>query len=335
MVHSLGRKKWPRLTRAFRNTLNQGIFDSHGNPAPMPHSVYVNYDIYLDVADKHRFEQAIAASIEAIFMLLGDSNMALRQDPISWDKLHKLLVAPVNQILGLVLNLRQMTVGTLQDFVTSTINLLRTTWGPHRRFFKVKEAEELTGKLNHITSGPPWLKYLLGNIYSLLATALHLNKFHLIRMSPRFREALRKIRTATAAADGDAKRAFYTGTTARSVHGSNTLQHISIDLHHNLCLIERMLSSPHCPMSCPISYLIPRMPIGTAHSDSSLTAAGGYCPKAAFWWYLKWPEPIQACTLCHVKARNNPLLGSINSLEYSAQLITMMGCHLSHLETKD
>jgi hypothetical protein len=26
---------------------------------------------------------------------------------------------------------------------------------------------------------------------------------------------------------------------------------------------------------------------------------------------------------------------SINSLEYAAQLITMMGCHLSHLETKD
>jgi hypothetical protein len=36
-----------------------------------------------------------------------------------------------------------------------------------------------------------------------------------------------------------------------------------------------------------------------------------------------------------VKARNNSSLISINSLEYAVQLIMMLGCHLSHLETKD
>jgi hypothetical protein len=56
----------------------------------------------------------------------------------------------VNPILGLVLDLHRMTVGTPSDFVASTIDLLRMTWGPHRCSFKVKEAEELTGKLNHI-----------------------------------------------------------------------------------------------------------------------------------------------------------------------------------------
>jgi hypothetical protein len=104
--HSLGGKKWPRFTRAFCNALNQGIFDTHSDPAPTPHGVYTNDDIYLNIIDKCRFEQAIAASIETIFMLLGESNTALRQDPISWDKLHELLVAPVNRILGLVLDLR-------------------------------------------------------------------------------------------------------------------------------------------------------------------------------------------------------------------------------------
>jgi hypothetical protein len=98
-------------------------------------------------------------------MLLGESNTTLHQDPISWDKLHELLVAPVNRILGLVLDLHRMTISTPPDFVASTINLLRTTWGSHRRSFKVKEAEELTGKLNHIAFRAPWLKYLLGNIY--------------------------------------------------------------------------------------------------------------------------------------------------------------------------
>jgi hypothetical protein len=324
---SVNGKKRPRFTRAFPDALNKGIFDDQGHPAPTPHGVYVDDDIYLDVAEKLRFEQAIAASIEAIFIL--------RQDPISWDKLHELLVAPVNRILGLILDLRRLTVGIPPDFVAGTIALLRTTWGPHRCSFKAKEAEELTGKLNHIAFGAPWLKHLLGNIYSSLAAALRLNKSHLVRTSPRFRDALCELRTGTTSASGAAKRAFYTSAAARSVHRASTLHHIDTNLRRDLRLIERALSSPRCPTSCPISYLIPRVPIGTARSDSSLTAAGGHCPEARFWWYIEWPQTIQARTLRHIRTRHNPSLVSINSLEYAAQLITMMGCHLSHLETKD
>jgi hypothetical protein len=241
---SLNGKHKPGFMRAFRDALNQGILDQKGDPAPTPHSVYVDDDIYLDVADMRRFKQAIAASIEAIFMLLDESNMALHQDPISWDKLHKLLIAPVNRILGLVLDLCRMTIGTPPDFVASTINLLRTTWGPHRHSFNVKEAEELTGKLNHVAFGAHWLKDFLGNIYSSLAAALRLNKSHLIRSIPRFREALCKVRSAPATVDGDAKRAFYTGAIACSVHGCNTLHHIGANLCRDLALIERTLSSP-------------------------------------------------------------------------------------------
>jgi hypothetical protein len=65
------------------------------------------------------------------------------------------------------------------------------------------------------------------------------------------------------------------------------------------------------------------MPILMARSDSGLTAAGRHCSEARFWWYLEWPKPIQDCTLHHVKARNDPLLVSINSLEYSVKLITI------------
>jgi hypothetical protein len=63
----------------------------------------------------------------------------------------------VNHILGLVLDLHHMMVGTPPDFIVNTINLLQSTWGHHRRSFKVKEAEELTGKLNYIAFGAPWL----------------------------------------------------------------------------------------------------------------------------------------------------------------------------------
>ena len=70
-------------------------------------------------------------------------------------------------------------------------------------------------------------------------------------------------------------------------------------------------------------------------SDSSLNAAGGgYGLEAAFWWYLEWPLPIQTRTLRYGKLRHDPSLISINSLKYAAQLITMLDCHLHHLDTQ-
>ena len=80
---------------------------------------------------------------------------------------------------------------------------------------------------------------------------------------------------------------------ARSIHGCSLLHHISGDLHRDLRLIKQTLSSTRTPKTCPIMHLIPRVPHGVARSDCSLTAAGGYCPAAKFWWYLEWPVTVQ------------------------------------------
>jgi hypothetical protein len=257
---SLGSRHTPRFTPAIRDALNPGVHDDIGNPVPTPHGICVDDDIYLDVANTSRFEQAIAASIEAIFILLGESNTALRQDPISWDKLHELLVAPTNRVLGLVLDLRRLTVGMPPEFISATIALLGSTWGAHCRTFKVHEAEELAGKLNHMAFGAPWLKYLLGNIYASLAVALRLNNSYLVCTSKAFRSALRAIRLAPPSTDGDALRADHSGATAQSIHGCTLPHHIGGDLRRDLRLIERALSAAHTPKTCPIAHLIPRVP---------------------------------------------------------------------------
>ena len=309
---SLHNRTKPRFTRAHRDALNQGVIDASGNPAPTPHGVYVDDDIYLDVADTHRFEQAIASSIEAVFVLLGEPNPTLRQDPISWDKLHGLFVAPTNMILGLVLDLRRLTVSIPTEFTRATVVLLQTTWGPHRRSFQVKEAETLTGKLNHIAFGAPWLRHLLGNIYSSISRSLRINKSHLIRTSKHFREALHAIHLMLPSPEGDAQRSFHTGEVVHSTHGCNLLHHIGCDLRRDLRLIERVLSYKDAPKSCPIAYLIPRVPLGTARSDSSLDAAGGYCPAAKLWWYFEWPTAVQARTIRHSQNNQDTFLISIN-----------------------
>ena len=62
---------------------------SIGTLAPTPHSVYVDDGIYIDFFDIDRIEHAAAASIEAIFILLGPSALDLRQAPISFNKSKK------------------------------------------------------------------------------------------------------------------------------------------------------------------------------------------------------------------------------------------------------
>jgi hypothetical protein len=302
---SLSGSRRPRFVKAIRDALNPRELDDTGTPVPTPHGVYVDDDIYLDVADPRRFEQAIAASIEAIFILLGASNTSRRQDPISWDKLHELLAAPVNRILGLVLDLRRLTVGIPPEFTSATVTLLRSTWGRHRRSFRVKEAKELMGRLNHIAFGAPWLRYFLGTVYASLAAALRLNNSHLIRTSQRFLAALREICTAPASVAGDAKRTFYTGKIARSIHGCDQPHFIDRDLRHDLRLIEMALSDQQCPKSCPIALLIPRVPSRTARSDSSLNAARGVLPQGSLLVVprVAFAHPDPHPTTCKVASR--------------------------------
>jgi len=143
-----------------------------------------------------------------------------------------------------------MTVSTPPEFISATIALLRSSWGAHQCTFKVREAEELAGKLNHIAFGAPWLKYLLGNIYASLAVALHLNHSHLVSTSKTFRLALRALHWAPPSGDGNAQCAYHSGATARSIHDCALIHHISSDLHRDLHLIKSAMSAVHIPKIC-------------------------------------------------------------------------------------
>ena len=65
----------PPLTRAIADNINHGVLNTHGTPVATPHLVYVDDDIYLDIAVATHFEQATTAGKEAIFILLGESDL--------------------------------------------------------------------------------------------------------------------------------------------------------------------------------------------------------------------------------------------------------------------
>ena len=83
-----------------------------------------------------------------------------------------MLVAPINRVLGHMLDTRHMTVGTPEEFLAEVLASLTTTWGEHRLRFFLDKAETLAGKLGHIAISAPWLRYLMTHIYYSLAFAL-------------------------------------------------------------------------------------------------------------------------------------------------------------------
>ena len=89
---------------------HQGVLDEQGRAPPTPHHYFVDDGLYAEVFDKPRILQATAASIETIFLLLGESALHNRQDPISWDKLFEMLINYSNVALGNHINTRKMIV---------------------------------------------------------------------------------------------------------------------------------------------------------------------------------------------------------------------------------
>ena len=150
------------------DAVNPGVLDIYDTPVTTLHHIYVDNNNSLDITVKACFEHDTAAGIEAIFILLGKSNLTWCLDPISWDKLLDMIVAPVNHVLDLTINTCWLTVGVLPAFLAEVITLLQTMLGPHQQSFLISKAEVLTGKLNHIGFGTPWLKFLLRYFWDLV-----------------------------------------------------------------------------------------------------------------------------------------------------------------------
>lgn len=297
----------------------RGVLDANGKPVPTPQRLFVDDSVYADIYEQHtkaRVEQTVAAGIEAIFILLGVSELSKRQDPISFEKMVEMLVSYMNKILGQIIHTRRLDVGVPKDYITKTLKLL-TPFHHSRKSFTVKEMERITGMLVFIASTAPWLKFLLSHVYTSVAAAMKVNTNHLKLTNKQFRQLLKEAKSSVPTREST----FAQSETARLIHACPTKHWINTTLREELHLLTAVLSSPEVKMRTPIAHLVRRDPSAIAWSDSSLTASGGYSDKMGFWWYYKWPESVHKQTLIYIRNNKDGQLVSINVLEYAALLI--------------
>jgi len=315
---SLDSRKKKHFVPASSDSKNRGVLDDNGNPARTPHDMFVDDDVYIEVYIRERVERAIAASIEAMFITLGRSDLTRLQDPISWDKLVEMVISHFNKVLGVEIDTRRMVVGPPPEFVARTLVQLGA-FHEGRKAFTVQEMSTLVGHLGHIATTSRWLTHLLSHLYTSIASALQLNRAHEISSSKAFREAVKSVTQEECITPNE--RTFHEGLIHRMLYKSKKTHYLNSTAKEELRLIKLILSSNDISLRTPIAHLVPRDPSGQSCGDSSLDAAGGFSLECRFWWYLEWSHEIRRRTLRFRRNNRTGELISINVLEYASVII--------------
>jgi hypothetical protein len=111
----IDRLKWEeidpsaKLTPAFSCTINRGIMDDAGNWIDLPACMYVDNALMLALNADH-MKMVMAAMIKAIFIVMGELDVAVRQCPLAMDKWLELMIGPKQTKLGLIINTNRLTV---------------------------------------------------------------------------------------------------------------------------------------------------------------------------------------------------------------------------------
>jgi hypothetical protein len=119
-----------KLTPAFSCTINRGIIDDAGNWIDLPARIYVN-DALMLALDVDHIKMVLAATIKAIFVVMGEPDVVVRQCPLAMDKWLKLVIGPKQTMLGLVIDTNRLTIAILAKYLQEILNLLNSTWHPN------------------------------------------------------------------------------------------------------------------------------------------------------------------------------------------------------------
>jgi hypothetical protein len=178
-----------KLTPAFSCTINCGIVDDAVNWIDLPARIYVNGALMLAL-DLDHVKMVLAATIEAIFVVMGKLDVVVRQCPLAMDKWLELVIGPKQTMLGLIIDTNRLTIAIPPKYLQEVLDLLNSTWHPNQRLFKVSEAQKLTGKLARLAKGADWIFHLLSHLYLSISYALSKNKILLIESSVKFQDII-------------------------------------------------------------------------------------------------------------------------------------------------
>jgi hypothetical protein len=116
-----------KLIPAFSCTINRGIIDDARNRIDLPARIYVDDALMLPL-DVDHMRMVLAAMVEAIFVVMGKPNVAVRQCPLAMDKWLELVIGPKQTMLGLIIDTNRLAVAIPAKYLQEVLDLLNSTW---------------------------------------------------------------------------------------------------------------------------------------------------------------------------------------------------------------
>jgi hypothetical protein len=126
------------LTPTFFCTINHGIMDDAGNWMDLPARIEVNNALMLALDIDH-MKMVLAARIKAIFVVMGEPDVAVSQCPLAMNKRLELVIGPKQTMLGLIINTNRLTITIPAKYLQEVLDLINSTWHPNQHCFKVSE----------------------------------------------------------------------------------------------------------------------------------------------------------------------------------------------------
>jgi hypothetical protein len=118
------------LTKAVPCSINTGVINDQGTKVLLPARIYIDDALTL-ATSKESMEQVLASLIEVIFVVMGAPDTSVCQCSLAMDKWEKLHIAPVQTMLGLVIDTNRMTVSVPDNYIQRFLLLIDFTWHTH------------------------------------------------------------------------------------------------------------------------------------------------------------------------------------------------------------
>jgi hypothetical protein len=119
-----------QLTPAFSCTINCGILDDAGNWIDLATCIYVN-DALMLALDVDHIKIVLTYTIKAIFVIMGEPDVTVRQCPLAMDEWLELVINPKQTMLGLIIDTNKLTIAIPAKYLQEVLNLLNSTWHPN------------------------------------------------------------------------------------------------------------------------------------------------------------------------------------------------------------
>ena len=306
-----------KFVQATKDSIHKGVIDLEKTR----YNMFVDDNLFAQVRDK--IKHAMAASIEALHIILGFPDIEKRQNPLSLDKYYESICSFDRIQLGININTRSMSIRLTEKKRLSMLDEL-SHWHKQRKSFTLLQGVILCGSLEFWANTSPWVRLLYHQLRSSVNECL-LNCSSISKNKHEIKQLISELANTKDLNDYSLKDKMLQKLVAKETYKCQHKTYINKSMRSELDIMANILAHPkHYKLETPIAHIIPREPDFVSYGDACLEAGGGYSENL-FWWHVEWPNEIKSLTIKNLMITKKCLatndLVSINLLEFVVEII--------------